>query len=64
MGAWSVLASSPAAWKAALVGGKLLDFVPEKLIPVPAFHAWAATRTLPGWRGGEFRRWLKERKKP
>lgn len=63
MGAWSVLASSPAAWKAALVGGKLLDLVPEKLISVPAFHAWAATRTLPGWRGGEFRRWLKNRKK-
>jgi len=26
-------------------------------------HAWAASRTLPKWRGGEFRRWLRQRVK-
>ncbi len=63
MGAWALLASQPLAWKAALLGGKALDFLPTKLLPLPALQAWAQKRTLPGWRGGEFRRWLKRRNK-
>jgi L-lactate dehydrogenase complex protein LldF len=63
MGPWALLASQPMAWKAALVGGRLLDYIPPGLIPVPAMHAWAASRTLPKWRGGEFRRWLRQRVK-
>jgi L-lactate dehydrogenase complex protein LldF len=63
MGAWSILASQPAAWKAALLGGKLIDYVPNQLIPVPALQAWEKARTLPKWRGGEFRSWLKNRPK-
>lgn len=63
MAAWAVMASRPAAWKAALCGGKLLDYLPPQLIPVPALHAWSAQRTLPSWRGGEFRKWMKQRKK-
>ena len=63
MAAWAVMASRPAAWKAALCGGKLLDYLPPQLIPVPALHAWSAQRTLPNWRGGEFRKWMKQRKK-
>jgi L-lactate dehydrogenase complex protein LldF len=61
MGAWSVLASQPAAWKAALLGGKLINYLPTKLLPVPALRAWEKDRTLPTWRGGEFRKWMKER---
>ena len=61
MGAWSVLASQPAAWKAALIGGKLINFLPTKLLPVPALRAWEHDRTLPKWRGGEFRKWMKNR---
>jgi hypothetical protein len=30
---------------------------------VQAFHAWTGCRTLPKWRGGAFRKWLKTRKK-
>lgn len=63
MGPWAVLASQPAAWKAALVGGRLLDYLPSALIPVPALHRWKASRTLPKWRGGAFRKWLKRRRK-
>lgn len=63
MGAWSLLASQPTAWKAALWGGKLMNHLPTKLIPVPALRAWEASRALPEWRGGEFRKWLKERRK-
>jgi L-lactate dehydrogenase complex protein LldF len=64
MGAWSVLASSPAAWKAALFGGRIINYLPTGLIPVPALRAWEAKRTLPAWQGGEFRSWLKHRAKP
>jgi L-lactate dehydrogenase complex protein LldF len=64
LGGWAVMASSPAAWKTALLGGKMLNLVPHKLVPVPAMQAWTASRTLPAWQGGEFRRWMKTRKQP
>jgi len=60
MGAWSILASQPAAWKVALIGGKLLDWLPPGL-PIRPLRAWERKRTLPAWRGGEFRKWLKHR---
>jgi L-lactate dehydrogenase complex protein LldF len=61
MGAWALMASQPTAWKAALWGGKAMNYLPTKLIPVPALRAWEETRALPEWRGGEFRRWMKNR---
>jgi L-lactate dehydrogenase complex protein LldF len=62
MGLWAVLATQPAAWRAALAGGYLLNHVPKGLIPVPALRAWESRRELPPWRGGEFRKWLKMRR--
>ena len=61
MGAWAQLASHPAAWKAALFGGAVINHVPARLLPVPALRAWAEQHALPEWRGGEFRAWLKHR---
>ncbi len=61
MGAWALLATQPTAWRAGLVGGKLLNYVPAKMIPVPALQAWASSRELPAWRGGEFRKWMRQR---
>jgi L-lactate dehydrogenase complex protein LldF len=63
MGAWALLASQPTAWRAALFGGKMMNYLPTKLIPVPALRAWEGSRTLPEWRGGEFRKWMRNRKK-
>jgi L-lactate dehydrogenase complex protein LldF len=63
MGVWAILATQPAAWKAALVGGRMLNHMPSSLIPVPALRAWESKRELPPWRGGEFRKWLKARRK-
>jgi L-lactate dehydrogenase complex protein LldF len=63
MGAWAVLATQPAAWKAALSAGRLMNHLPTSLIPVPALRAWESKRVLPPWRGGEFRKWLKTRRK-
>ena len=60
---WALLASHPLAWKAAMFGGRMLDHVSGEFIPVQAFHAWTGCRTLPKWRGGAFRKWLKTRKK-
>jgi L-lactate dehydrogenase complex protein LldF len=64
MGAWAVMATSPAAWKAALAAGHILNHLPAGLIPVPALRAWEARRELPPWRGGEFRKWLRNRRRP
>ena len=61
---WAVLASQPFAWKTALMAGKAIDFLPTRLLPVPAVQAWARNRTIPKWRGGEFRKWLKNRGRP
>ncbi|HVW21442.1 MAG TPA: LutB/LldF family L-lactate oxidation iron-sulfur protein [Opitutaceae bacterium] len=62
MGAWALLASQPTAWKAALVGGKVINHLPTRLMPVPALRAWEQRRSLPEWRGGEFRKWLRRRR--
>ncbi len=62
MGAWALLASQPTAWKAALIGGKVMNYLPTKLMPIPALRAWENKRTLPAWRGGEFRSWMKQRR--
>ena len=61
MGVWSLLASSPAAWETALKMGFALDYLPSEVIPVPALRAWQSVRKLPPWRGGKFRRWMRER---
>jgi len=63
MGAWALLASQPTAWRASLAGGKILNYLPTKLLPIPALRAWEAERALPVWRGGEFRKWMKQRTK-
>ncbi|HEY4299782.1 MAG TPA: LutB/LldF family L-lactate oxidation iron-sulfur protein [Candidatus Didemnitutus sp.] len=62
MGAWAVLASQPLAWRAALAAGRILNVLPAGLVPVPALRAWEKDRTLPEWRGGAFRRWLRDRR--
>ncbi len=61
MAPWALLASQPAAWKAALIGGRILNHLPTSLLPVPALQAWSARRALPEWRGGELRKWMKAR---
>jgi len=63
MGAWSVLASQPAAWKASLALGAAINHVPRVLMPGP-LRKWQDYRTLPPWRGGKFRQWMKDRPAP
>jgi len=61
MGMWALLASQPSAWKTALFAGRLLNYLPTGMLPMPALRAWEATRSLPAWRGGSFRSWMKQR---
>jgi len=63
MGAWAVVASDETAWRAALVAGKLVEHLPASFSPAPA-RAFLANHELPPYRGGEFRRWFSERRKP
>ncbi|MBN2234298.1 MAG: iron-sulfur cluster-binding protein [Opitutales bacterium] len=63
LGGWAVLCSTPSMWKSTLTLGKVMDYVPMKLVPVPAVQAWTQTRTLPPFRGGKFRGWYKEHRK-
>jgi L-lactate dehydrogenase complex protein LldF len=60
MAVWSLVASEPAAWRAALVAGALLAVLPCWLLP-GAVGAWRAHHQMPAWRGGMFRRWVDNR---
>jgi L-lactate dehydrogenase complex protein LldF len=58
--AWSLLASEPHAWRAALATGRLVDLLPMWLSP-EALNAWRDHHEMPEWRGGVFRSWLAKR---
>jgi L-lactate dehydrogenase complex protein LldF len=64
MGAWSLLASQPMAWKASLklggLGVGIASHLPRALKIAP-LRNWDDHRTLPPWRGGAFRKWFKNR---
>jgi L-lactate dehydrogenase complex protein LldF len=61
MTAWSLLASEPLAWRAALATGGVLDVLPSWLSP-PALRSWRDHHDMPAWRGGAFRAWLEKRR--
>ncbi len=65
MGIWARAASSPGAWKTALSAGRLLNVVPHGFLNLssPA-RAWQSSRKLPPFRGGAFRKWMRERNPP
>jgi L-lactate dehydrogenase complex protein LldF len=63
MAGFGILASSPSIWKIAMKTGGLSSLVPLEKLPLPYLSPWLKTRTLPGWRGGQFRSWMKSRNK-
>jgi len=61
MGMYALLASQPGAWKGAMRLGAMMNMTPDALMNVvPAAAAWNGPRKLPQWRGGQFRKWMKE----
>lgn len=63
MRAWSLIASQPDAWRAALSTGRILEVLPSWLAPAP-LRTWRDNHAMPPWRGGAFRRWLERRRSP
>lgn len=57
------LATHPELWRLAMRGGAITNLVPEAAkIPIPGFGQWLRQRTLPKWRGGAFRKWMRQRR--
>jgi L-lactate dehydrogenase complex protein LldF len=48
-------------WRFAMKSNKVMNLVPLEKLPLPYLQPWLKTRTLPEWRGGEFRSWMKDR---
>ncbi len=63
MAAFAGLATHPRLWRAGLIASKMLNAVPPAMLPAPAIRSWLSTRTLPRWKGGEFRAWWKDRER-
>jgi L-lactate dehydrogenase complex protein LldF len=61
MGAFGMLASSPKLWRTSMTMSKAMNHLPIQVAPVRPLQAWLGQRTLPEWRGGDFRKWMKER---
>jgi len=63
MGAFSQLATSPTIWRTSMFMAKAMNVTPLDIIPVKPLQHWVQQRTLPKSKGGEFRKWMKQRKK-
>jgi L-lactate dehydrogenase complex protein LldF len=59
---WAIAATLPTAWTAGLAMGGMINHVPTPLLPQAA-KSWIEARGLPPWRGGQFRKWMKQRNK-
>ncbi|MEO6846660.1 MAG: LutB/LldF family L-lactate oxidation iron-sulfur protein [Chthoniobacterales bacterium] len=62
LGGWALLATRPFVWRMAMLSTQLLNLLPLHHLPLPGLKSWTDRRTLPEWRGGEFRKWMKARK--
>jgi len=61
MASFATLATSPTIWRTAMRLAKTMDHLPLEAAPLKPLANWLGQRTLPPSRGGEFRKWLKER---
>jgi L-lactate dehydrogenase complex protein LldF len=61
MAGFALLGSHPLIWRSAMTFGAAKDYLPLDKMPVPYLGSWLKTRTLPKWRGGKFRTWMKSR---
>lgn len=64
MGGWAIMASSPTLWKSSISAGRIMNAVPRSFLNLaPPAAAWQMTRDLPEFKGGSFRKWLKQHRK-
>jgi L-lactate dehydrogenase complex protein LldF len=63
MSPFAHLATSPSLWRTAMTMSKAMNHLPIQVAPIKPLQDWLGQRTLPESHGGDFRRWMKERKK-
>ncbi|MGD8772768.1 MAG: lactate utilization protein B [Gammaproteobacteria bacterium] len=63
MSVYSLVARHPRLWRLVMSLGHLMERLPLARLPIAAGRAWLDHRTLPRWRGGRFRRWLRRSEK-
>ena len=63
MAPFATLATSPALWRTAMTMSKAMNHLPIEVAPVRPLQDWLGQRTLPEWRGGDFRKWFQNRRK-
>lgn len=61
MAPFAKLAGSPLFWRTAMTMSKAMNHLPIHVAPVAPLRNWLDQRTLPEWRGGNFRKWLRNR---
>jgi L-lactate dehydrogenase complex protein LldF len=61
MGPFATLATSPRFWRTAMTMSNAMNHFPIHVAPVAPLQAWFNQRTLPPFRGGSFRKWMKNR---
>lgn len=55
---WAILASSPLLWRLCVPMNKIANLFPLDLVKFGPLGRWLKTRTLPKFKGGNFRKWF------
>ena len=55
---WAILASSPRLWRLCMSMNKLANFFPLDIVKFGPLGRWLKSRTLPKFKGGNFRKWF------
>lgn len=63
MSPFAMLATSPTLWRTAMTMSKAMNHLPIHVAPIKPLQDWFGQRTLPESHGGDFRKWMKARKK-
>jgi len=64
MAPYALLATSPNLWRSAMSMSKAMNHLPLDVAPIKPLQDWLGQRTLPPSKGGDFRKWMKTRRKP
>lgn len=62
MAPFATLATSPSLWRTAMTMSKAMNHLPIQVTPMKPLQNWLGQRTLPEFKGGDFRKWYKSRK--
>jgi len=63
MSPFATLATSPSVWRTAMNMSKAMNHLPIHMTPLKPLQEWLNQRTLPAWKGGNFRKWMSARSK-